>query len=90
MSSMTISVFDGVLPIKIAFDEVPRDFNALFAEVARQFPERSKPLVELSFNEDETFLQAYTILLNRKHVHSRDQVINPGDEITILGNLAGG
>ena len=88
MSSMTIQVFDGILPAKITVDPVPEDFSALLAEIQRQFPDRSQSLISRSFQDG--WLQDYTILLNKKLVHNLDEKINPGDEITILGVFAGG
>jgi molybdopterin converting factor small subunit len=88
MSNLTIQVFDGRLPRKISMDTVPEDFSALLAEIERLYPEQSQSLLERSFKDG--WLQDYTILLNKKHVHALDEKINPGDEITILGVFAGG
>ncbi len=88
MSSLTIQVFDGILPGKINMDPVPEDFSALLAEIERQFPERSQSLINRSFKDD--WLQDYTILLNKKLVHNLHEKIHQGDEITILGFFAGG
>lgn len=88
MSNFIISVFDGILPTKIIFGDVPKDFNELFAELARQFPEKSKNLLEQSFSTD--IMQTYTILQNHKNVQTRDQGIHPDDTIVILGDLSFG
>lgn len=88
MSTFSISVFDGILPMKISFDETPKDFNELFAEVARQFPEKSRKLIEQSFSDED--MQKYTILMNQKNVLKREQLIAPEDKIVILGDLSFG
>lgn len=63
-------------------------FSELFTEVARQFPEESRKLIEQSFSDED--MQKYTILMNQKNVLKREQLINPEDKIVILGDLSFG
>ena len=88
MSSITIQVFDGFLPMKIVLDPVPEDFNALFAAVAKLYPDRSQSLLDRSFQEG--IEQDYAILHNKKRAQSRDEKIAPGDDIVIIGVFSGG